>query len=179
MRVYVGRTSKLVLSVGDKMSAEEFDASLVHTDPVGDEVLAQQTRMAEQLMLRPNALANAKLHAENELHRLVVACNRIAWRSMPAEARQPTPDEINGLLERLEQDNRHKLMHDAKTAAEQRFLVVKLQEAHERCQADMEAEQQEYDRQQQLAQEWAEFEAYDEQNKEARFETWRASKAQQ
>mgnify|MGYP006216712089 CR=1 FL=1 len=43
------------------MSAEEFDASLVHTDPVGDEVLAQQTRMAEQLMLRPNALANAKL----------------------------------------------------------------------------------------------------------------------
>ena len=177
----LGAISVSAKYVGDViMSAEEeFDASLVHTDPVSDEVLAQQTQMVENLMARPNALANAKLHAENELHRLVVACNRIAWRSMPAEARQPTPDEINGLLERLEQDNRHKLMHDAKTAAEQRFLVVKLQEAHERCQADMEAEQQEYDRQQQLAQEWAEFEAYDEQNKEARFETWRASKAQQ
>ncbi len=161
------------------MSTEEFDASLVHTDPVGDEVLAEQTRMVEQLMARPNALANAKLHGENELHRLVVACNRIAWRSMPAEPRQPTPEEINTLLERLEQENRHKLMHDAKLAAEQRFLVVKLQEAHERCQAEMVAEQEEYDRQQQLAQEWAEFEAYDEQGKEARFEAWRAAKAGQ
>ncbi|HKJ63583.1 MAG TPA: hypothetical protein VKA94_16565 [Hyphomicrobiales bacterium] len=161
------------------MSTEEFDASLVHTDPVGDEVLAEQTRMVEQLMARPNALANAKLHGENELHRLVVACNRIAWRSMPAEPRQPTPEEINTLLERLEQENRHKLMHDAKLAAEQRFLVVKLQEAHERCQAEMEAEQEEHARQQQLAQEWAEFEAYDEQGKEARFETWRASRSGQ
>lgn len=161
------------------MSAEEFDASLVHTDPVGDEVLAQQARMAEQLMLRPNALANAKLHAENELHRLIMACNRLAWRSMPADPRQPTPDEINTLLERLEQENRHKLMHDAKLAAEQRFLVVKLQEAHERCQAELAAEQEEYARQQQLAEEWAEFEAYDEQNKEARFEAWRAARSGQ
>lgn len=161
------------------MSTEEFDASLVHTDSVGEEVLAEQSRMVEQLMARPNALANAKLHAENELHRLVVACNRIAWRSMPAEARQPSPEEINTLLERLEQENRHKLMHDAKLAAEQRFLVVKLQEAHERCQVELAAEQEEHARQKQLAQEWAEFEAYDEQDKEARFEAWRSAKAGQ
>ncbi|MBX2805450.1 MAG: hypothetical protein KTR19_05735 [Hyphomicrobiales bacterium] len=161
------------------MSAEEFDASLVHSDPVGEEVLAMQTRMVEQLMARPNALANAKLHAENELHRLVVACNRVAWRSMPAEARPPSADEVNALLEGLEQENRHKLMHDAKLAAEQRFLVVKLQEAHERCQAELAAEQQEHALQEQLAQEWAEFEAYDAQGKEARFETWRASRANQ
>lgn len=158
------------------MSTEEFDASLVHTDAVGDEVLAQQTRMVEQLMARPNALANAKLHAENELHRLVMACNRLAWRSMPADPRQPSPDEINTLLERLEQENRHKLMHDAKLAAEQRFLVEKLQKAHEQCQAELAAEQEEYARQQQIAQEWAEFEAYDEQGKEARFQAWRASR---
>lgn len=161
------------------MSAEEFDASLVHSDPVSDEVLAQQTRMAEQLMERPNALANAKLHAENELHRLVVACNRLAWRSMPADPRQPTPDEINALLERLEQEKRHQLIHDAQLAAEQRFLVAKLQEAYERCQAELAAEEEEHARQQQLAQEWAEFEAYDEQGKEARFEAWRAAKTAQ
>lgn len=158
------------------MSAEEFDASLLHTDPVGDEVHAQQTHMVEQLLTRPNALANAKLHAENELHRLVVACNRLAWRSMPADPRPPAPDEINALLERLEQEKRHKLLHDAKLAAEQRFLVVKLQEAHERCQAELAAEQEEHVRQQQLNQEWVEFEAYDEQGKQARFEAWRAAR---
>lgn len=159
------------------MSTEEFDASLVHTDPVGEEVLAQQIRMVEQLMTRPNALANAKLHAENELHRLVMACNRLAWRSMPADPRQPTPDEINALLERLEQENRHKLMHDAKLAAEQRFLVEKLKEGYERSQVELAAEQEEIARQQQAAQEWAEFEAYDEQGKEARFQAWRAARS--
>lgn len=160
------------------MSTEnEFDASLVHSDAVSDEVLAQQNKMAEQLMLRPNALANAKLHAENELHRLISACNRLAWRSMPAQMREPTSEEVNILLERLEQEDRHKLMNDAKLAAEQRFLVVRLQEAHAQCEAELAAEQEQMALQEQQAQEWAEFEAYDEAGKEARFNAWREARA--
>jgi hypothetical protein len=160
------------------MSTEnEFDATLVYTDPVSEEVLAKQSQTAEQLMQRPNALANAKLHAENELHRLISACNRLAWRSMPAEMRAPTPDEVNALLERLEQDDRHKLMHEAQLAAEQRFLVVKLQEAHAQCEAEMAAEQEEQARREAEAQELAEFEAYDEEGKEARFQAWRAARS--
>ncbi len=160
------------------MSAEnEFDASLVHTDPVSEEVLAQQNHMAEQLMLRPNALANAKLHAENELRRLVSVCNRLAWRSVPADLREPALEERNALLERLEQEDRHKLMHDAKLAAEQRFLVARLQAAYEQCQAELAAEQEEMALREEEARLWAEFEAIDEQGKLARFEAWRAAQS--
>ncbi len=154
----------------------EFDASLVYTDTVSEEVLAQQDRMVQQLMERPNALANASLHAENELRRLIASCNRLAWRSVPADLRQPTPEEAAALLERLGQDERHKLIHDAQLTAEQRYLVVRMQEAHELCAARLQVEQDELAHREQAEREWAEFEADDAAGKEARFEAWRAAR---
>jgi len=157
--------------------SEEFDASLVYTDPVGEEVLAEQDRTVAQLMLRPNALANAKLHSENELRRLIAACNRLAWRSVPADLRQPAPEEAAALLERLTADEREKLMTDARATAEQRLLVVRMQEAHEQALAQMQADQAELAQRQEEAQDLAEFEAFDAAGKEARFQAWRASRA--
>lgn len=157
--------------------SEEFDASLVYTDPVSEEVHARQNEAVEQLILRPNALANAKLHAENELRRLIAACNRLAWRSVPADLRQPSPEEANALLERLSQEDRHKLMNDARLAAEQRFLVVRMQEAHERCQAQMQAEREDLSIREKEARERVEFEAFDAAGKEERFQAWRAARA--
>jgi hypothetical protein len=157
--------------------SEEFDASLVYTHPVSEEAMAEQDRSVAQLMLRPNALANAKLHAENELRRLIAACNRLAWRSVPADLRPPTPEEAAALLERLTEEEREKLMTDARATAEQRILVVKMQEAHEQALVQMQAEEQELVQRQEEAQELAEFEAFDAAGKEARFQAWRASRA--
>lgn len=158
--------------------SEEFDASLVFTDPVSEGVLAKQNEAIEHLMQRPNALANAKLHAETELRRLVSACNRLAWRSVPADLRQPSPEEANALLERLSQEDRHKLMNDAKLTAEQRILVVRMQEAHEQCLVQMQAEQEEHSIREREVQERAEFEAFDAAGKEDRFQAWRAARAE-
>ncbi len=156
--------------------SEEFDASLVYTDPVSEEALAEQERAIEQLMLKPNALANARLHAENELRRLISACNRLAWRSVPADLRQPTPEEAAALLERLSPEDRDKLMTDARLTAEQRVMVVRVQEAHEQCMAQMQAEQEELAQREEEAKLRAEFEAYDNEGKQERFEAWRAAR---
>ena len=157
--------------------SEEFDASLVYTDPISEAVLAEQDRTVAQLMLRPNALANAKLHSENELRRLIGACNRLAWRSVPADLRQPAPEEAAALLERLTEEEREKLMTDARATAEQRLLVVRMQEAHEQALAQMQADQAELAQRQEEAEKLAEFEAFDAAGKEARFQAWRASRA--
>lgn len=156
--------------------SEEFDASLVYTDPVSEEALAEQNRQIEQLMLRPNALANAKLHAENDLTRLIAACNRLAWRSVPADLRQPTPEEAAALLERLTPEDREKLMTNARLTAEQRVMVVRIREAHEQCVAQIQAEQEAHAIQVIEAQEWAEFEAHDNAGKQERFAAWRAAR---
>lgn len=156
--------------------SEEFDASLVYTDPVSEETLAEQNRTVEQLMLRPNALANAKLHSENELTRLVSKCNRIAWRSVPADLRQPTPEEKAALLERLTPEERDTLMNYARRIAAQRVLVVRMREAHEQCMAQVQAEQDAVTQQRVEAQERAEFEAFDAAGKEERFQAWRAAR---
>lgn len=156
--------------------SEEFDASLIYSAPVSADVVAKQSETVENLMLRPNALANAKLHAENELKRLVNSCNRLAWRYVPADLRAPSEEETAALLGKLEQEDRHKLIHDSQQAAEQRVLVVQMQDAYERCMAQMQAEQAEYAQREVEAQLRAEFEAIDEAEKENRFQTWRAAR---
>ncbi len=157
--------------------SEEFDATLVYQDPVGEEVHNEQIRTVEHLMQRPNAMANAKLHAENELRRLIASCNRLAWRSVPSDLRPPSPEEANALLERLSPEDRSKLIHDARLAAEHRFLVTRIQEAYAQCLAEIEAEQVELAHHEEEERARAEFEALDAAGKEERYQTWRAGKA--
>jgi hypothetical protein len=154
-----------------------FDASLMDEGPIGAEVAAEQARKVDDLMQRPNALANAKLHAENEMVRLVMACNRTAWGTVGAEARAPTPDEAASLLARLSPDIRDKLLAEARHAAEQRALIALMQEAHQQTLSRLEAEQAELAQREAEAAEWAEFEAYDAAGREQRFLAWRAARA--
>jgi len=81
----------------------QFDASFAYTGPVSAEVRAAHAREVEPLTLMPGKLANAKLHANNELQRWVLACNRLVWGAMPAELHEPAPSEIAALLEQLSQ----------------------------------------------------------------------------
>jgi hypothetical protein len=134
----------------------QFDASFSYTGPVSADIQAAHAREIEHLMLMPNKLANAKLHANNELQRWVLACNRLVWGEMPADARQPVQGEIDWLLQELSPEKRERLLKESQLAAEARNLVTLL--------LRVEAEQA-------LRQE---FEAIDEAGKEARFQTWRA-----
>ncbi len=153
-----------------------FDASQIWSEPVGAETLAEQSRTVEHLMLMPSALANAMLHAQNEMQRLINACNRTAWGSVPSELRPPEPSETAALLEGLSAEHREKLMRDARLAAEQRALLSLMKEAHEHYLAQLQKEQDELAHRQQAAAEWAEFDAHDTAEKQKRFEAWRASR---
>jgi hypothetical protein len=157
--------------------AGEFDASLVWAEPVGGEVLAAQQSAVGELRKRPNALANARLHAERELQRAVMVCNRVAWGAgaMPAERRAPTAADIDELIGRLGAEDRDKLMREARQAAEQRLLVGAMYEAEQTCLADMQAEQEILAAHEAYRQELEAFEAYDTAGKAERFEAWRAS----
>ncbi len=126
--------------------SDEFDASLVWDEPVSDEVAAEQGRSVERLMQMPNAFANARLHAHNEMRRLVSVCNRLAWRSVPADLRAPTPEEKAALLERLSAEDREKLLNESRLAAKQRILIVQMEEAYEQSLAQAQAEPEERDR---------------------------------
>jgi hypothetical protein len=136
----------------------QFDASFTYTGPVSAEVQAAHASELAQLMLMPGKLANARLHANNELQRWVLACNRLVWGGMPAEPRQPAPGEIAPLLEQLSPENRERLLKESKLAAEARHLAALLEAA--------EAEQALRE----------EFEAFDAAGMEARFQTWRAGR---
>jgi hypothetical protein len=124
---------------------EEFDACLVWDEPISDDVLAEQDRQIERLMQMPNAFDNARLHAQNEMRRLISVCNRLAWRSVPKDLRAPSAEEKAALLERLSPEDREKLMHEARLAAQQRVLIVRLEEAHEQYLAQLQAEPDECD----------------------------------
>jgi hypothetical protein len=156
--------------------SDQFDASLIWSEPVSAEVLAEHQKTVEGWLMRPSALSNAKLHAERELGRLVSVCNRIAWGSVPAELRAPEAAEIAALLERLSPEDRQRLMDEARNAAGQRDLVAKIAEAEAAYLAQVEAERAVIAEQEALHQEWAEFEAFDEAGKQQRFEVWRASR---
>jgi hypothetical protein len=153
----------------------QFDASLVWSEPVGGEVLAAQQSNVDELRKRPNALANAKLHAERELERAIMVCNRLVWGAMPTDRRAPSAGETEELLGRLSAEDRDKLMREARQAAEQRLLVDAMREAEQACLAEMQAEQEEMAAHKAARQELEAFEAHDAAGKAARFEAWKAS----
>jgi hypothetical protein len=156
--------------------SSEFDASRVYMEPIAADIIEWQKGIVEQLALRPSALENAKLHSENELQRIINVTNRLAWGEVPQELREPTAEEAAGLLERLSGEDRDKLMKEAYAGAEQRSIVAMIHEAHERCLAEMHAEQEALAHQQAEAKERTEFEAFDAAGKEQRFQAWRASR---
>jgi len=153
----------------------EFDASLVWTEPVSADVLAAQQSNVDELRKRPNALANAKLHAERDLERAIMVCNRVAWGALPADRRAPSAGETEELLGRLGAEDRDKLMREARRAAEQRRLVEAMREAELACLADMQAEQEAMAAHEATRLELEAFEAHDAAGKAARFEAWKAS----
>jgi hypothetical protein len=153
----------------------EFDASLVWGEPVGGDVRAAQESNVAELRKRPNALANAKLHAERELERAIMVCNRLVWGAMPADRRAPTADETAELLARLSTEDRDKLMRESRQATEQRLLVEAMREAEQACLADMQAEQEAMAAHEAERRELEAFEAYDAAGKAERFQAWRAS----
>lgn len=153
-----------------------FDASLVSQDPVSPEAVAEQRAKVEDLMQRPAALGNAKLHAENEMQRLITLCNRLAWGSMPPELRRPTPEEAAGLIAYLAPDVAERLQAEARRADAQRSLLRQMEEAHQHILAHLQAEEQERARQEEEAREWAAFEIEDEAGKQQRFLAWRAAR---
>jgi hypothetical protein len=152
-----------------------FDASLIDGEPVSPEVLAEQDRKMADLMQRPNALANARLHAEQHMARLIRACNRTAWGTVTSEPRAPTQEEAAALLERLGPEDRDKLLRDVLAAAEQRALLARMEGAQQQTLSRLEAEQIEAAQHDAAAQERAEFEAHDAATKEERFQAWRAA----
>jgi hypothetical protein len=154
----------------------EFDASLICGEPVDAATVEEQVRTVSLLMPMAGAFANAKLHAEANLQRLVQACNRLAWQSVPAGLRAPSPEETAALLERLSPDDRERLMRDARLAAAQRSLLAVMEEVYQRQLAQFHAEQVELAGREALAREWGEFEAYDAAGKQERFAAWRASR---
>lgn len=153
----------------------EFDASLVWSEPVGGDVLAAQQSTVDELRKRPNALANAKLHAERELERAILVCNRVAWGAMSADPRAPSPAETAELLGRLAGDDRDKLMRESRQATEQRLLVEAMREAEQDCLAQMQVEQEQMAEQEAEQRELEAFEEQDAAGKAARFAAWRAS----
>jgi hypothetical protein len=172
----------------------QFDASFVYTGPIGEEVAAAHRHEVERSVRMLGALGNAKLHAQRELDRWVLACNRLVWGAMPDDTRKPTPQEIAHVLEYLGAENGERLLRESRLAAEARNLVDLLSaaeiEAHawleaqqaedERAEAEararQEAQQAEEARKEAELIEWQEFEAYDAAQKEARFQAWRASR---
>jgi hypothetical protein len=136
----------------------QFDTSFAYTGPISAEVQAAHAREIEHSMYMLSKLANAKLHANNELQRWVLACNRLVWGAMPAEARQPAPGEIAALLEQLPPENRDRLLKESQLAAEARHLVALLSAAEAEAVLHQE------------------FEAFDLAGKEARFQAWRSGR---
>jgi len=171
----------------------QFDASFAYTGPVSDEVQAAHAREIEHCMFMPSKLANAKLHANNELQRWVLACNRLVWGTMPAEARPPTQAEAAALLEQLSPENRERLLKESQLAAEARNLVALLSAAEVEAHSRLEAQRAEEARasaeaQARLEKQHAElaraeterrlrehFEELDAAGKEARFQAWLAA----
>jgi hypothetical protein len=165
------------VSEGEMSMSQEFDASQICEEPLSAEVLAMHERTIEHLMQKPGALANARLHAANEMQRIVNVCNRLAWRSVPADLRKPSAEEAAALLERLSPEDREKLLGESRAGAAQRLLLARIEEAQAGYEAQLRAEAEEAARRDAEAAERAEFEAFDAAGKEERFQAWRAARA--
>ncbi|ADP71618.1 hypothetical protein Rvan_2394 [Rhodomicrobium vannielii ATCC 17100] len=156
--------------------SHEFDASLIHPEPAAEALPPDLRNAVESAKRMPSAFANAKLHGENELRRLVQSCNRIAWGTVPSDLRAPSREEAEALLAALAPDVREKLLAEAKLAAEQRRFVGILRIIEREVAAQKAAEQADRVRYEAEQREIAEFEAFDAAGKAARFEAWRASR---
>ncbi len=172
----------------------QFDASFAYNEPISAEVQATHASEVERAMFMLSKLANAKLHANNELQRWVLACNRLVWGGMPEDARQPGKGEVEALLQQLSPENRERLLKELRLAAEARNLVALLSAAEAEAQARLEAQraeearaeaetrarlaahQAELQRAQAERQLREEFEAFDAAGKEARFRAWRGER---
>jgi hypothetical protein len=171
-----------------------FDASFASAGAIGAEVQAAHAGEVERCMMMPGKLANAKLHANNELQRWVLACNRLVWGEAPAGLRAPAEGEIAALLRALPPEKSERLLKEAQLAAEARHLVALLESAEAEAQARLEAHQAEAARAEaeerariearaaELARAEreralrAEFEAVDAAAKETRFRAWLESR---
>lgn len=172
----------------------QFDASFAYTGPISPEVQAAHASEVEHAMFMLSKLANAKLHANNELQRWVLACNRLVWGTVPEQLREPTQQELAALLRELPSDKCERLLKESQLAAEARHLVQLLSAAEAEAQARLEAQRAEEMRAAAEAQarldaerERAvqaealrklreEFETVDAAGKEARFEAWLAAR---
>ena len=171
-----------------------FDASLAYTGPISAETQAANAAEVEHCGFMPGKLANAKLHANNEVQRWVLSTNRLIWGEMPADLRQPANGEVAALLEQLPPDVRERLLKESQAAAAARHLVTLLEVAEGEAQARLEAQQAEEARAEaeerarletqaaELARAEldralrAEFEEVDAAGKEARFQSWVAAR---
>jgi hypothetical protein len=178
----------------DAPMSTPFDVSFASAGVIGAEVQAAHASEVGTCMMMPGKLANAKLHADNELQRWVLACNRLVWGEMPAGLRAPDDGEIAALLKVLPPEKSERLLKESQLAAEARHLVAMLEAAAVEAQARMQvqkaeearAEAAERQRMEALAAERArvereralreEFEAADAAAKEARFQAWLASR---
>jgi hypothetical protein len=175
--------------------SSQFDASYAFTGPVAEEVQMAHHQEVERSMYMPGKISNAKLHANNELQRWVLSCNRLVWgQQVSLPLRQPSREELAWLMEQLNPDYRERLLAESRQAAEARHLFELLEaaevEAHARLAAQrmeesrIQAEQQARLQAQQAREArtyaeralWEEFEAYDETQKEARFQAWRTAR---
>ncbi|MDX2263923.1 MAG: hypothetical protein NW215_02995 [Hyphomicrobiales bacterium] len=158
------------------MMSGQFDASLGYLDALSADLLADQQAKVEHWALMPAALANAKLHAVNEMNRLVNLCNRLAWGGAPAEMRRPSADEVAALLQTKNAEECDALLKAMRSAAEQRSLVARIEDAERRVAERSAAEEAARAAAEAEAAERAEFEAFDAAGKEARFQAWRAAR---
>jgi hypothetical protein len=156
---------------------DTFDASSILNEEISAEVSAQQAAKVADLMQRPTALANVRLHAENDMIRMAMACNRTAWGTIYVDPRKPTAEEAAALLASLASDAREKLIAEARATDELRALIARIAEAQADVHSRLEAEQAEVARREALIAEWMEFEQHDAATKEERFLAWRTARA--
>jgi hypothetical protein len=156
--------------------SHEFDASLICSESVSPETLAQQQADVDNWMRMPSALSNAKLHAQRDLEARYGACNRLVWGYGHTPTRTPFADEIAGLLQSLDPGKREKLMNEARLAKEQRSLIALIEEGERRYVERLRAEEAEQALHSAARRELEEFEAFDLAGKRERFEAWRAQR---
>jgi hypothetical protein len=154
----------------------QFDASMVWQGEISPERLAEHSHELESWARMPSALSNAKLHAENDLRRLINSCNRAVWGQVAGELPPPASGQSETLLAQLDETTRQKLLADSKLAFEQRWLLQQIAQAEQALNARLDAERRAAEEQAALERELAEFEVFDAAGKEARFQAWRQSR---
>ena len=120
--------------------SSQFDASYAFTGQVAEDVQMAHHQEVERSANMPGKLANAKLHANNELQRWVTSCNRLVWGQVTGPLRQPSREELAWLFEQLNPEYRERLLNESRMAAEARYLVELLEAAEVEAHARMAAQ---------------------------------------